>query len=234
MCNLYSNLSTAEEMRRLFRIEARRSSLGNAPALPAIWPKAMAPVVRQADEKGTRELLNMSWGFLTPKHSKRDGRPIKPAAWNNARDDKVTNIPLWRSSFRERRCLVPATSFCEMKGRDPTTYVWFGMAAGRDVGERSPFAFAGIWQVKPDAVGHEVENLLTYSVITTAPNELVATIHPSRMPVILDSADYDTWLEGDPGDARALLRPYPAERMCIVREGIHAREDFQNWPLLFD
>ena len=231
MCNLYSNFTTAEEMRRLFRVEPQNSLLGNAPALPAIWPKTMAPVVRRADERDKRELLNMSWGFLTPKFSKRDGRPIKPAAWNNARDDKVDRIPLWRSSFQKRRCLVPATSFCEMKGRGPTSYVWFAMATGRVVGERPPFAFAGIWRVTPDGVGHEVGNLLTYSVITTVAKDLVATVLPGRIPVILDPTDYDTWLEGDPEEARALLRPFPAGRMCIAREGIHAREDVQDESL---
>ncbi len=80
MCNLYSNFTTAEEMRRLFRVEERRSSFGNAPALPAIWPTAMAPVVRQTDGKGARELLNMGWGFPAPKRSRFDGRPVRPAA----------------------------------------------------------------------------------------------------------------------------------------------------------
>ncbi len=144
----------------------------------------------------------------------------------------MARVPLSRSSFGERRCPVRATSFRGMGGRGPTTYVWFGMAAGREVGGRPPFAFAGPWRATPDAVGHGVGNLLTYSVITTAPNELVAAVHPRRMPVIPDSADHDTWLEGDPGDARALLRPYPAERMRIVREGIHAREDLQDRPPL--
>lgn len=225
MCNLYSNLSTADEMRRLFQVDPANCLLGNAPALPAIWPKSMAPVVRQIDRQGGRELVSMAWGFLTPQFSKRDGRPISPAAWNNARDDKVYGSPLWRSSIVERRCLVPATSFCEMKGRGPATNVWFGMAAKRSEQERQPFAFAGIWRMTPPDAGRDIPNLLTHSVITTVPNELVATVHPSRMPVILDPADYETWLEGSLDDAHALLRPFPAGKMRIVRSGVGIRED---------
>lgn len=228
MCNLYSNLSTADEMQRLFQVDPEKNYLGNAPAMPAIWPKASAPVVRNADGQGTPELLNMNWGFLTPKYSKRDGSPIKPAAWHNARDDKIDRTQFWKSSFLNRRCLVPATSFCEMKGRAPTTYVWFGMAADLASGGRSLFAFAGIWRATPPGVGKDVRNMLTYSVITTVPNELVATVHPNRMPVILDPLDYGTWLDGSSDDARALLRPYPAERMRVVRAGNQARDDFPD------
>ncbi len=87
MCNLYANIATAEAMRRLFQVSADLDRLGNAEPRPAIFPKGLAPVVR-LDADGKRELIEMRWGFLTPQVSKKTGKPIKPAAWNNARDDK--------------------------------------------------------------------------------------------------------------------------------------------------
>ncbi len=44
------------------------------------------------------------------------------------------------------------------------------------------------------------------------------TIHntgnnPFRMPAILAEADRDVWLHGTPEEARAVLKPYPAEMM---------------------
>ena len=55
----------------------------------------------------------------------------------------------------------------------------------------------------------------SFTIITTAPNALCAPIH-NRMPVILDPADFPTWL-GEaptaPEQLKALLRPYPPERM---------------------
>ena len=33
------------------------------------------------------------------------------------------------------------------------------------------------------------------------------------MPVIIAPEDYETWLTGTPGEAVALLRPYPAQDM---------------------
>lgn len=45
------------------------------------------------------------------------------------------------ASFRERRCLVPVTSFSEPKGKQPGIWHWFALSD-----ERDPFAFAGIWR----------------------------------------------------------------------------------------
>ena len=57
---------------------------------------------------------------------------------------------------------------------------------------------------------------LTYSIITTDPNELLEPIH-NRMPVILSPQDYSRWL--DPGEPSRLpldlLRPFPAREMRV-------------------
>ena len=42
------------------------------------------------------------------------------------------------------------------------------------------------------------------------PNAVTAPIH-NRMPVILDPADYDRWLDPSQPDGKALLRPCPDE-----------------------
>ena len=121
-------------MRRVFLVERDRT--GNQPPLPGIFPRHEAPVVRLAED-GKRELCRMHWGFLMPQVSKKTGQPILPRAVNNARDDKVSNSPFWRSSFAERRCLVPASSFCEAKGRAPATFYWFGLKGeGQGTGKK--------------------------------------------------------------------------------------------------
>ena len=75
-------------MRQLFAVSADRDLLGNAEPRPAIWPKYEAPIVRLTPD-GERELVTAHWGFLTPKVSAKTGKPLKPEAWNNARDDKL-------------------------------------------------------------------------------------------------------------------------------------------------
>ena len=56
-------------------------------------------------------------------------------------------------------------------------------------------------------------------MVTTTPNKVVEPVHPTRMPVILDPQDYETWLYGTPAEAAELLRPFPAEKMRVVRQG---------------
>lgn len=223
MCNLHSNMTTQQAMRQLFDVSPGRDRLGNFAPLSAIYPRHDAPVVRLGAD-GARELVTMHWGFLLPQVSKKTGKPILPKAVNNARDDKVRSSPFWRGSFEERRCLVPATSFAEAKGRNPATYYWFGMVAD-DPDARPPFAFAGLWRVFRGTYRDELVEIDTHTVITTRPNDLVRPIHPDRMPVILEPADYETWLTGPPEAAARLLHPFPAGRMRIVRSGEGVRED---------
>ena len=55
------------------------------------------------------------------------------------------------------------------------------------------FAFAGLWDRWKDPSGQWVKSC---SILTTTPNAVTSAVH-DRMPVILDRADYDLWL--DPG-----------------------------------
>lgn len=222
MCNLYSNTVPVEAMRRLFEVDAEADRLGNQPPLPAIYPRHEAPVVR-LNADGQHELLRMHWGFLLPQKSKKTGEPVLPRAVNNARDDKVRSSPFWRSSFETRRCLIPATSFCEAKGKRPATYYWFAVKDGEP---REPFAFAGLWRRFRGAYRDgELVDIETYTMLTTRPNHVVAAIHPDRMPVILDPKDYQDWLSAAPDTAFDLIKQWPAEMTHIVIEGDGAKAD---------
>jgi putative SOS response-associated peptidase YedK len=222
MCNLYSNTMAKDAMRQLFAVDAAHDTLGNAEPLPAIFPKGMAPIVG-ADGDGTRWLQNAHWGFVMPQVSKKTGKPIQPKAVNNARDDKLRTSRFWQKSFVERRCLIPATSFCEARGRNPATYVWFGVTGE---GARPPFALAGIWRAyKGNYGGGDLREMITNSMVTTTPNELVKETHPDRMPMILDPEDYAQWLTGTPDEAFALIKPFPAESMVIHQNGEGLKSD---------
>lgn len=76
-----------------------------------------------------------------------------------------------------------------------------------------PFAFAGLYE---DAVSGSPESR-SCSIVTCAPNALVAPIH-DRMPVILAETAFDLWLDRELDDVdvlRSVLRPYPAEEMQV-------------------
>lgn len=210
MCNLYAVTTARETMLRLFRVGDNRAATF-AP-LPAIFPGHVAPVVRRSTD-GAREIIPMSWGFVLLQ----DGKA--PRRVTNTRDDKLASR-FWKPSFEQRRCLVPATAFCEPHdGRKPATWHWFALAGAEP---RPLFAFAGLWQrwrgpVKKEGPNVEID---VYSFMTTAPNALTAGINHERSPVLLASdEEREAWLEGDTTSAIGLLRPFPAERMRIVQEG---------------
>jgi len=144
-----------------------------------------------------------------------------PRRVSNVRDDKILTSAFWRGSFEQRRCLVPATSFCEPNGEvKPATWHWFGLSGSEP---RPLFAFPGIWRryqgpVRKDGPRLELE---VFAFLTTTPNALVATVNHERMPVLLTSAeDFEAWLGGAPDAALALAREYPPGQMRIVQEGL--------------
>ena len=203
-------------MRSLFDVAPGDDHLGNLAPLPAIFPRHDAPMVRLGGE-GTRELVLAHWGFPIPQTSKRTGQPIMPKAVNNARDDKLMASGFWRESLIARRCLIPATSFCEAQGRAPAVHHWFAVLDEDD--EPAPFAFAGIWRRWRGLYKDEPREMDVVSMVTTTPNELVAPVHPDRMPAILAPRDHAAWMEAPPGEALALIRPHPAERMAVINRG---------------
>jgi putative SOS response-associated peptidase YedK len=212
MCNLYAMTRKDDDLARFLRVSHNRRAAFQA--VNAIFPRHVAPVVRYADD-GEREIVLMTWGFMRLEK----GRAPKPVT--NVRDDQIQTNPFWRDSFRQRRCLVPASSFCEPNGDvKPATWHWF--AIKRD-DPRPLFAFPGIWRryrgpVKKDGPNVDIE---TYSFLTTTPNPLVGTINHERMPVLLTrEEEFETWLRGSPEEAFSLAREYPSDQMQIVQEGL--------------
>jgi len=224
MCNLYAMTKKDDDLGRFFRVSHNRR-----PALQpvnAIFPRHVAPVVRQSED-GEREIVLMRWGFFRLEK----GRAPKPVT--NVRDDQLRTNPFWRDSFAKRRCLVPASSFCEPNGDvKPATWHWFAIK-GEDL--RPLFAFPGIWRryrgpVKKDGPNVDIE---TYSFLTTTPNPLVGTINHERMPVLLTrEEEFQTWLSGSADEAFALAREYPPEQMHMVQDGFDKEDRLGGPPVV--
>lgn len=139
----------------------------------------------------------------------------------NARGESVAEKPSFRSSFRNRRCLVPATGFFEWKREKEKIPYNIRMKSGM------PFSFAGLWDewIAPDG-----EIVRSFTIITTSPNELMAPIH-DRMPVILRCEDEHRWLSQQPDPALTeLLKPYPASEMEAYRVSTLVNSPYNDKP----
>jgi len=135
----------------------------------------------------------MRWGLI-PSWAK------DPALGNkliNARAETVHEKPSFRSSFRKRRCLVPAAGLYEWQVRDKGK-----VPQCIQLRTGGLFAFAGLWSEWDS--GKEI--LQTFTIITTAANRELESIH-QRMPVILMPQNYDGWLATSPQDPKNLLKP---------------------------
>jgi putative SOS response-associated peptidase YedK len=184
--------------------------------LPAIFPGHTAPIVKQSAD-GERELVLRSWGFVLL----RDG--YAPKRVTNTR--KVTT-KFWKDSFEKRRCLVPASSFCEPDEGKPARWHWFSLIGEE---ERPLFAFAGLyrqWKGPIKKAGPNVD-IEVFSFMTTLPNSLTSTINHERSPVLLTSEeDCQTWLTGTPDDAFGVIKASDPNCMRIVQSGFD-KEDLQ-------
>jgi putative SOS response-associated peptidase YedK len=203
MCGRYSITTAPEALRRLFKF------LNPPPNLPPRYnaaPTQDLPVVR-LDKQGGRELALMRWG-LVPYWSKGPGHGYSMI---NARAETVAGKPSFQGALERRRCLVPADGFFEWRKEGRARLPYYITLRNED-----PFAFAGLWERWKSPAG---EKLDSFTIIVTDANAAIAPIH-DRMPVILDAAGADLWLEGKPeqhDDIVALMKPLPADAVALRR-----------------
>ncbi len=202
MCGRFTLVTEGEALVEAFDVDKTDVDLAQLAPRYNIAPTQPVLIVRQAADAEARELALVQWGLIPSwaKDPKMGSRLI------NARSETVAEKPSFRAAFKRRRCIVPADGFFEWQkqnGRKQPLYIQLA-------GER-PFGLAGLWESWQDGDGSYLE---TCTILTTTPNELMASIH-DRMPVILEQDDYDQWLiPGDkPENDLHLLRPFPAEKM---------------------
>jgi putative SOS response-associated peptidase YedK len=198
MCGRYV-LGRTEGFTERFKLQMPLE--GFLPRFNAAPTQAMPVVLEQPEGDRIAEL--MRWGLIFP-WAKDDPKAPRPF---NARSETLTEKPAFRKLVARQRCLVPAEGFYEWEkaggAKRPLLFT---------LRDQPLFAFAGIYDRYRDEGGEE---LGSYAVLTTRPNELMARYH-DRMPVILRPEDEAEWLDPDLTDALALERlyePYPAEQM---------------------
>jgi putative SOS response-associated peptidase YedK len=214
MCGRYLLHATPETLAKLMEL----TEIPIVPPRYNIAPTQQVLACRQADDG--RALVSMRWGLIPSwaEDEKIGYRLI------NARGDTVATKPSFRSAFKSRRCLIPASGFYEwqaVKGEKKQPH----LIRSKD-GE--PFAFAGIWE-RWDGGEKPIESCC---IVTTDANKTLKPIH-DRMPVILDKKDFARWL--DPKQAKAedlaaLICPAPEKLLEAVPVGLYVNNPKYDGP----
>lgn len=201
MCGRFILTATPEELAALFGYLDGEWF----PPRYNIAPSQPIAVIRLAG--GARRFALVRWG-LVPAWVEDPGRF---SLLINARAEGLSERPAFKAAFQYRRCLVPATGFYEWRrggGRQKQPY----LVRRRD---RRPMAFAGLWESWMGRDGSEIDSAC---IVTTEANRTVAPIH-DRMPVILDPAGCERWLDSAAHPAATvgdLLRPAPDDVLEAV------------------
>ena len=168
------------------------------PASYNIAPSQDIAVVRAGG--GRRHMALLRWG-LVPAWAKE----VKSGySMINARAETVADKPTYRTAFKHKRCLIPTTGFYEWKREGSAKVPYHIRMPGSEV-----FAFAGLW----DRWERDGEGFDSCSIIVTAANPDIQPIH-DRMPVIVNPAQYNSWL--NPGQfnrpqLESLLVPFAGQ-----------------------
>jgi putative SOS response-associated peptidase YedK len=165
-------------------------------------PTSILPVVTSAN--GVRRLEPMRWGLI-PSWAKDTKMAFSTF---NARADGIDTKPAYRGAWKAgRRCLIVIDGFYEWRKSDKQPF-------SVSLGNRAPMLLAGLWEDWRAPTGEKIRSC---TIITTDADELLAQIH-DRMPVIVSPDDWPKWLGEEPANAeqlKALLRPYPADRLLM-------------------
>ncbi len=169
-----------------------------------IAPSQTVPVVAGDPEiPAEREIVPMRWGLI-PSWSKDESAGYRMI---NARAETLRERPAFRAPLKHHRCLVPATGFYEWRPAGSRKVPYY--VERRD---HALFAFAGLYDIWRGAGGEPVKS---FTIVTTAANDLIAPIH-DRMPVVLPREGEDVWMRGgalDPEELAHLLAPRPTPEL---------------------
>ena len=161
----------------------------------------------------------------------RDEAQAKKIRFNtfNAKSETIFEKPSFKSSIKNKRCLVLVDGFFEWHEFKGKKYPYFIRMSTSEA-----FALAGIWESWKNKETGEQKN--TFSIITTEANPLLAKIHNTkkRMPVILKVDDETRWLDDEleAEEIKSILIPFDEKYLeaFTVSKLITSRSQDTNVP----
>ncbi len=163
----------------------------------------IAPTLNIAIYSNTKVYTYAHFGLIPSWAKERSSMQI------NARSETVFEKSSFKEAYKQRRCLIPLNGYFEWK-KDTVSKKNKPHFILSDAGDY--FVFAGIYESWYDnTLGKSV---LTCALLTTEPNEKIATLH-DRMPVILQSHQWELWLDNRSSysELNKLFVPLPCDKI---------------------
>lgn len=199
MCGRYTFNYTFSQIVGLYRLTLPDEEPEQVKASFNVPPTTVMPIIRPAGNG--RELIMAGWGLI-PFWMKADQLEKQAFTTFNARGDRIQEAPTFRESFKQRRCLVPATGWYEWQKVNSKTKRPFHFRP-----KAEPFAFAGVYDVWKADGGKAITS---FSIVTTDAAPSIVKYH-HRMPVVLDESQFDDWIRSPPERAADMMKPYAGE-----------------------
>ena len=150
-------------------------------------PTKLLPVITNTSPNG---ISTFYWGE-TPGWAKNKTPGEKLI---NVRIESLSEKLSLRKALAKTRCIIPADSFYGWKKVGKKTSIPYRFVTTSN----SIFSFPGLWEEYEDVEGKEMMH--TFTIFTTAANELVSTVQ-DRMPVIFDRSAELAWLSKDASES---------------------------------
>jgi len=216
MCGRYVIASTVKVIEKKFKVKAAPEI--NFEPNYNVTVGNLAPIITT---ENPTEIQLAEFGFtpdwadkkkyILNARSEGDHNPDNRSDYTGAKG--IFLKPYFKKSIRFKRCVVLADAFIEGPTKEKLNQPYLVYL----INKKRPFAMAGIYDDWIDKSTGEITR--SFAILTCPPNELMHKIHHHRMPVILNDADVDHYLnkttsQHEIGD---LLRSYDYKLMNAYR-----------------
>lgn len=216
MCGRYVISSKYERIRVAFE-----HPILNGPKFDAnlfVLPGEYVPVISSANPN---EIELMRFGF-TPSWGSKKHFAINARAEGDRNKENTTNYkggygilqkPFFKTSIRQKRCLVIADAFIEGPHEEKLKKPYLVYPRNK----QRPFTMAGVWDEWKNPDTGVLEH--TFAIITYTSNDLMQRIGHHRSPVIIPNHYHRKWLNINTplSDITKLFKPFDSKKWNAFR-----------------
>jgi putative SOS response-associated peptidase YedK len=219
MCGKFTQMMSWREVRDLSDLVGRSETV--PPDEPVIGtPMRLCQVIYLSDS-GARATSAMRWGFVDV----RAKSPVERPKHMHARAETIDQLPTFSHAFASRRGILLTKTF--NVGQDLPN----GKTVQHTVTPRDgkPIAIGVVWEKWEN---RDEGTLLTFVLVTTPPNALIAPV-ADRMPAVIRPEHWHLWLgetEAPLSQVKAILQTYEGDWEMAEQKPVERPKQARNSP----